>query len=208
MSQTCDAPFTRVKTCTSETTKVDDVMEREGWLEQACLQGNMYLVKRILEQENAHNKYACLAHACLGGHHEGQNRDIVNFIIEQGADDWNEGLRYACEEGHLDLAMLMIERGADNWTDGLHNACEGGHLDLVNLMIDHAGQQRDATLWNKGLRGACNGGHLDITMMMIERGANNWDIGFRRAYFRGHFDIMMLMTQRIILAGGMHVPDE
>ena len=60
MFRTCDTPFTRVETCTSETTKVDDAMKIEGRnakkiLEQSCLQGNMYLVKRILEQENTHN---------------------------------------------------------------------------------------------------------------------------------------------------------
>ncbi len=53
-----------------------------------------------------------------------------------GYPDWNDGLYYACEGGHMDIVELMIERGATNWNDGLHNACCGGHIDIAKLMIE------------------------------------------------------------------------
>ena len=48
--------------------------------------------------------------ACQGGH-----KDLVLFMIEKGANDWNWGLNGACQGGHKDLALLMIEKGANNW---------------------------------------------------------------------------------------------
>ena len=136
MFRSCDARWTRVKTCTSEMIKVDDATKREGWsvkelLEQACLRRNMYIVEKILKQETVCDTNIYLKYACKGGH-----LDIVNLLIERGATWWNDGLYYACFGGHLDLAMLMIERGACRWNDGLRGACEGGHSDLVTFMIE------------------------------------------------------------------------
>ncbi len=70
-------------------------------------------------------------------------------------DDWNWGLRGACEGGHMDMVELMIERGATNWNYGLYGACRGGHMDIVELMIE-----RGAANWNCGLYYACYGGHM------------------------------------------------
>ncbi len=30
----------------------------------------------------------------------------------------------------------MISKGVNNWDSGLRGACESGHLDIVNLMIE------------------------------------------------------------------------
>ena len=49
--------------------------------------------------------------------------------------DWNLGLMAACRGGHRDLVDFMIEKGADDWNSGLFYACLRGYRDLVNLMI-------------------------------------------------------------------------
>ena len=54
--------------------------------------------------------------------------DIVNIMIEKGADDWNGGLRYALHplcyswwsksksySNQVDIIILMIKKGADDW---------------------------------------------------------------------------------------------
>ena len=41
----------------------------------------------------------------------------------------------ACYRGNIDLVNLMIEKGANRWNYGLYGACRGGHIDIVNLMI-------------------------------------------------------------------------
>jgi len=67
--------------------------------------------------------------ACEGGH-----REIVDLMIEEGADDWNWGLEAACLAGHYNLVELMIEKGANDWDRGLAWAREGGHPEIVDLM--------------------------------------------------------------------------
>ena len=48
---------------------------------------------------------------------------------------WHMGLKYACKGGDIDIVNLMIEKGANDWDQGLHNACVEGHLDIMFLMI-------------------------------------------------------------------------
>jgi len=49
--------------------------------------------------------------------------------------NWDRGLRAACQGGHRDLVDFMIENGADYWSEGLKGACRGGLRDLVDLMM-------------------------------------------------------------------------
>ena len=199
MSRNCDAPWTRVNSNTRDVIKVDDAMKRDGWrakelLKQACLQGNMYLVKKILEQETVHNINLYFKYSCSVG-----NRDLVNLMIERSANNWNYGLNGACFGGHLDIANFMIDRGADNWNDGLKYACEGGHLDLAMLMIE-----RGANYWNY-LYYACRGGHRDLAMLMIDQGANDWKDGLFGACEGGHIDLVMRRAPAGIALFRMHV---
>lgn len=49
--------------------------------------------------------------------------------------DWENGLYGACQGGYLNIIELMIEKGANDWNKGLIGACYGGHMDMVKLMI-------------------------------------------------------------------------
>jgi Ankyrin repeat len=42
----------------------------------------------------------------------GETIEIVNLLIEKGADDLNLGLYGACLEGHIEIVKLLIEKGA------------------------------------------------------------------------------------------------
>jgi hypothetical protein len=106
--------------------------------------------------------------ACWGGH-----RDLVELMIDKGADLWDEGLVAACRGGHRDLVEWMIDKGADDWNWGLEAACHGGHRDLVELMITKGDERGFAFNWNWGLKAACNGGHCDFVEWMINKGATN-----------------------------------
>ena len=55
------------------------------------------------------------------------NKEIVELMIEKGADDWNYGLRSACFGGNKEIVELMIEKGANDWNWGLIGACQGGN---------------------------------------------------------------------------------
>jgi len=43
------------------------------------------------------------------------HRDLIDFCILKGADDWNGGMHGAAERGHRDLVEFFISKGADDW---------------------------------------------------------------------------------------------
>ena len=49
---------------------------------------------------------------------------------------WNDALLEACEIGNKEIVEMMIEKGANNWDWGLYGACEGGNKEIVELMIE------------------------------------------------------------------------
>ena len=60
----------------------------------------------------------------------------------------NQQLRYRCEKGDIDEVKLMIKNGADDWNGGLRAACEGEaicqgeaiyrcrYIEIAELMIE------------------------------------------------------------------------
>jgi ankyrin repeat protein len=67
------------------------------------------------------------------------NLDLVNLMIDKGADNWNQGLNAACRGGHLDIAKLMIAKGASDFNHPMYIAWVEKHLALVHLMILNGG---------------------------------------------------------------------
>ena len=68
------------------------------------------------------------------------HKDLVEFFISKGADDWNEGMQYAAIGGHKDLVEFFISKGLESnpdylfdWVWGMRYASEGGHKDLVEF---------------------------------------------------------------------------
>ena len=55
------------------------------------------------------------------------NKEIVEMMIEKGANDWNYALIGACKGGNKEIVELMIEKGANDWNWGLEYACKGGN---------------------------------------------------------------------------------
>ena len=48
-----------------------------------------------------------------------------------------EGLKVACFMGHADMLCFLINHGANNFDDGLLNASWGGHVHIIHTMIKH-----------------------------------------------------------------------
>ncbi len=47
-----------------------------------------------------------MEHAAIGGH-----KDLVDFFIAKGANDWNLGMRHAASGGHKDLVDFFVAKG-------------------------------------------------------------------------------------------------
>lgn len=80
----------------------------------ACESGCMDILKIITtiskETLNLITLNNGLQPASLNGH-----MHIVEFLLEQGANDYNVGLIYAAHRGHIDIVHLMVEKGARNF---------------------------------------------------------------------------------------------
>jgi len=72
-----------------------------------------------------------LYHACQGG-----QIDLIHFLIDHGASDWDDGLFGACRGGQREVVILMIEKGACEWNMALFQACGARRPDLIKLMIE------------------------------------------------------------------------
>ena len=50
----------------------------------------------------------------------GGNIEIVNLMIQKGADNWSFGLGEACWKGNVEIVNLLIQKGATScgWCDG------------------------------------------------------------------------------------------
>lgn len=120
----------------------------------------------------------------------GGYNDIALLMIEKGANDWNRGLWNACQGGHIDLVYLMTEKGANSWNEGLVCACQRGHIDIASFMIE-----KDPSYKNLGLSYACLGGHKDLALLLIKKGANNWDWGLECACKGGHKELILMIKK-------------
>lgn len=110
---------------------VDEYLESEFDIESSqiyknAVQGLGYLLQSI---SNLHLN-ECLAGTCEGGH-----KELVDFIISQGANDWNRGLAAACRGGYKELVELMILKGATDLNWGLQEACRSVNKDMVFFLI-------------------------------------------------------------------------
>jgi hypothetical protein len=58
---------------------------------------------------------------------------IKVFRPQLGSWVWNEILKDAAEEGHQHIVDYCIENGANDWNDALLGSISGGHLSMVKM---------------------------------------------------------------------------
>lgn len=131
----------------------------------------------------------CLVGGCKGGNHH-----IIKFAVDNGANDWNEGMLYACENNHIKTVKLMAKYGANDWNNGLIRACEceGSTTESALYMIECG-----ANAWNDGLSAASTKeNNMEFVKLMIEHGANNWNEGLVNACGTCNMDVVNLMIAK------------
>jgi len=120
------------------------------------------------------------------------NKDLIDFFIYKGVDNWNLGMEGAAQRGNRDLVDYFISRGADDWDWGLFKAAEGGHRDLVDFFIT-----KGADEWDTAMYYAALGGHRDLVDYFISKGADNWQQGFQGAKSGGHKELIDFFLKKI-----------
>jgi ankyrin repeat protein len=108
--------------------------------------------------------------------------------ILDGCDmDFNSGLRCAIENDRVELINLMLEKGANNLYNGFLVAAEKGNLNTLKLMKSLI--NLDTHDLNGGLEYAATNGHLHIIKFLIECGANDFDAVLYHSMNNGHLGI-------------------
>lgn len=116
----------------------------------------------------------------LRGACEGGHISVVELVVAYGADDWDGGLEEACKRCHLDIVNMMIRYGAFDFNRGLKAACVGNNLEIVKLMFNCGGINPEDI--NECLYYACSTNNLDLAELMIKLGACDFNEGLERAH--------------------------
>ncbi len=127
-----------------------------------CRDGKYFELSIIIDTLSIPQLNIGLFYACRRGH-----KNIVELLLNKGANDFDSGLVNACYSGNREIIDLMLSKGADDFNDGLSYACEGGHIDVVKLMID-----KGATDFTRGLSWSNRFKFIDISLLMLEKGAD------------------------------------
>ena len=137
------------------------VKDRSSFVfESACCGGNLKIVSVLIETvDSAEEIDYCLYLAC-----KKKRAEVVHFLIQNGASDWNYGLIGACEGRCHELIQLMIQHGANNWNRGMIAACEQNFIDIFSLMIQYG-----ADGWDDGFFYACMHDSIDVVKEILRR---------------------------------------
>lgn len=66
---------------------------------------------------------------------KGGNLDVVKLFISKGISSFDNTIKYAAKCGHIEILKILIENGATNFDDRIIYASKYGHLDIVKLLI-------------------------------------------------------------------------
>ena len=160
---------------------------------------------------NAQNdeRQTALYLASRGGYSE-----VVNFLVDSGAENLSAALRYAASGGHLEVMLFLSEKGADlgvNFSDRatpLTLAAYGGHLEVVRYLVengydDERGDDNEHGDW--ALVQAARGGHLDVVRFLVTEGfelnpvyffdASRGDTPLIYAAYEGHPKVVQFLVE-------------
>jgi hypothetical protein len=119
----------------------------------------LYGLVRMLGTEK--NKDDILYEASAGGHVE-----IVKWVVEKGATDWDSALFWTCDRGQMKMAKWLVEKGATDWNRALFGACTMGRMEIAKWLA-----KIGATDWDSALSGACERGQMEMAKWLVEKGA-------------------------------------
>ena len=118
--------------------------------------------------------------------------EIVKLCKECGATDFDEAMRLAAENGHIEIVKLCREYGATDFDEAMYEAACGGHIEIVKLCREYG-----ATDFDEAMREAVCNGHIEIVKLCREYGATDFDEAMYEAACEGHVDIFKLFRDWI-----------
>lgn len=110
--------------------------------------------------------------------------DLVKLMIENGANNFDDGLvSTCCCCGNYEIAKLMIEKGATVLEDHFIHACSLGRLDLVKLLI---GYGHGTFCYDYALQLACRNHRYEVIKLLLIYGATSLNEGLEYLYKKNY----------------------
>lgn len=163
----------------------DEVEKTDTWGRTpffwACTDGNMDLVRRLIEAGADENASGALCTAISEEH-----TDIINYLLELRVSidvqdhEFGPPLYAAAENGSTDIVTQLLQAGADvNFTGGTHRralniAAYFGHIEVVHRLFDQKVDidPDDNYFLGSALGAAARHGHADVIRFLLEKGWN------------------------------------
>jgi len=145
-------------------------------LAYACIDGHINVIKWFFENHNDfyfnNFKNTLLGFSCEFGN----NKELIDYLIEKGANDLNYGLEEASRYGCLENVKYMVEKGASRYNDALFYALEY----LITLTENDRGYICET---------------VSVIFFLISRGAEiNWEFSSDKAMFITAMDVLYGLT--------------
>lgn len=116
-------------------TAAQEFLKTERWmlLKTFTALGSMQLVRDAIYAGYGDEKGLAMA---LGTAARLGRRDLVEFLIHKGADDFNWGLKEAAAGGHLELVKHFLSLGANDYATAVSHAIWNGHVAVAIYLLE------------------------------------------------------------------------
>lgn len=164
----------------------------------ACKSGNANIVKYVSEM-GPHNWGLGFIGACLSG-----DLEIIKIMMGQVCgfyrNEMTEGIRHACEDGHLDIVKHMMACYRSETDKFLSYACIGPNLELIEFLYERESKFKSFSSGGypgKCFVNLCDQGHYDLVLKYMDLGHGVYDDAFQMACSQGHVNIVELLMKKV-----------
>lgn len=154
-------------------------LEPEGYyfvsaLENAVKGDHLEFVKAIIKHNPSGEKEILnrlLMYAAKHG-----RKEMYNYALRHGADDWGRALIGAASAGDLQLVRALMDKPLkDHMLDtAVYHAARDNQLEVIEYLLENGAKPARAIVG--GLFGAALGGHLKLIDFFLEKGVTESDV--------------------------------